>query len=158
VSDFINKGRSMGARHLTLLAFALSTVALAAPQPVNLEPGKYAITSVLTVMVDGVAQPSRRKVRPATRCLTSTDLADPEAVFNERVLVKYVPDPACIQGNLKTSATELSYDEDCDNRRVHVDVTLASTSYEAVRTVMPKAPAPQTAYKITGKRIGDCGK
>jgi uncharacterized protein DUF3617 len=149
----------MRTRDLTLLfSFALSTVALAAPQAVNLEPGQYEVTSVLTVMVNGAAQSSPRKVRPETRCLTSTELADPEAVFNERILVKYVPDPACLQRNLKTSPTALSYDEDCDNRRVHVEVTLASTSYEAVRTVMPKAPAPQTAYKISGKRIGDCRK
>ena len=148
----------MRARYPTSFLFTLSTMALAAPQAVNLEPGQYEVTSVLTVMDNGVPQPSARKVRPASRCLTSTELADPEALFNERILVTYVPDPACIQRNLKMSPTALSYDEECDNRRIHVEVTLKSTSYEAVRTVLPKAPAPQTTYKISGKRIGDCGK
>ena len=142
---------------LPLLALLLSPLAFAADPAVNLQPGKYEVATIMEMTMNGNSKtyPSQT----TTRCLTPAQLADPEQVFNERVAAAYRPDPSCTQHNLKTSSTAVSYDEDCNNRTVHVDATLSSTSYSAVRNVLPKSPrAPHMSYKITGKRTGDCAK
>lgn len=142
---------------LTLLALMLSPLAFATDAAVNLQPGKYEIATSVEMTMNGISKtyPSHT----TTRCLTPAELADPEQVFNEHVAAAYRPDPSCTQHSLKTSSTSVSYDEDCNNRTVHVDATLSPTSYSAVRKVLPKDPrAPHMAYKIAGKRTGDCAR
>ena len=147
----------MPASRLALLTLILCPLAFAADPIVNLQPGKYEVTLNAEMTMNGAQQ--TYPGRPSTRCVTPTQLSDPEQVFNKRFLVNYHPDPSCTRNNFKNSATALSYDEDCNNRSVHLDASLAGTSYNAVRKVVPKDPrAPQMTYKIVGKRTGDCGK
>jgi hypothetical protein len=142
---------------LTLLTLVLSPLTFATDPAVNLQPGKYEIATSVEMTMKGNSKTYPSQI--TTRCLTPTQLADPEQVFNERVAAAYRPDPSCTQHSLKASSTSVSYDEDCNNRTVHVDATLSPTSYSAVRKVLPKDPrAPHMAYKITGKRTGDCAK
>jgi hypothetical protein len=142
---------------LTLLALMMSPLAFATGPAVNLQAGMYEIATSVEMTMNGNSKTYPSKT--TTRCLTPAQLADPEQVFNERVAAAYHPDPSCTQHSLKTSSTSVSYDEDCNNRTVHVDATLSPTSYSAVRKVLPKdSRAPQMAYKITGKRTGDCSK
>jgi uncharacterized protein DUF3617 len=151
------QGDLMRVPRTTLVALMLSPLAFAANPAVNLQPGKYEIATSIEMTMNGNSKtyPSRT----TTRCLTPAQLADPEEVFNERVAASYHSDPSCTQHSLKTSSTSISYDEDCNNRTVHVDANLSSTSYSAVRKVLPKDPrAPHMTYKTTGKRTGDCAK
>lgn len=141
----------------TVLALTLCHLAFAADPTVNLQPGKYEIATTVEMTMNGVSKAYPSKT--AIRCLTSAQLADPEHVFNERVGANYHPDPSCTQHSLKSSSTSVSYDEDCSNRTVHVDAALSSTSYSAVRKVLPKDPrAPHMTYKVSGKRTGECSK
>ncbi len=147
----------MPALVITLLMVTLCHLAFAASPAINIQPGKYEILNSMemTMNANSKTYPSRT----ATRCLTPAQLTDPEQVFNERFGANYRPDTSCTQHNLKTSSTSVSYDEDCNNRTVHVDAALLSTSYSAVRKVLPKDPrAPRMTYKISAKRIGECTK
>lgn len=140
-----------------LLVLALSVLAFAADPAVNLQPGKYEITTTVEMTMNG----SSKTYPPQTtaHCLTADSLADPEQVFNERIVLaaRYHPDTSCTQHGLKNTPTSVSYDEDCTNRSIHVEATLSSTSYTTIRRVVPKDPrAPQMTYNIAGKRTGEC--
>lgn len=147
----------MRALRIILLTLTLYHLAFAADPTINIQPGKYEIATSMemTMNANSKTYPSQT----TTRCLTPALLTDPEQVFNERFAANYHPDPSCARHSLKSSSTSVSYDEDCNNRTVHVDATLSSTSYSAVRKVLPKDPrAPHMTYKITGKRTGECTK
>jgi Protein of unknown function (DUF3617) len=155
--DLEAQGDLMRVLRITLLVLMVSPLAFAADSPVNLQPGKYEVATAIEMTMNGNSKtyPSQT----TTRCVTAAQLSDPEEVFNERVAGHYRSDPSCTRGSLKTSSDSISYDEDCNNRTVHVEATYSSTSYSAVRKVLPKDPrAPHMTYKITGKRTGDCTK
>jgi len=148
----------MHPRHVIASVLIVSSIALSAAAAVGLQPGKYEVTTQIEMTVRGTKQ-SLPPERPTNRCVTAAELGDPEAIFNERAFTKYTPDPKCTERNVKTSAAAVSYDLECDNRTVHVEATLTPTSYNAVRSVTPKADnAAAMTYKTSGKRTGECGK
>lgn len=136
--------------------FVMCGVAYAAGGTIGLTPGRYSVTMVMSM--------NGKKMAPNTksRCITTTDLQDPERIFNERFLDNFKPDPNCTERNLKISGNRVSYDEECAKpelsaRTVHVEATVSESGYTAVRSVKPKSPrAPAMVYTISGKRTGDC--
>jgi hypothetical protein len=142
-------------KQLGMLVVLLITDAavLLANTAVGLKPGKYEETATMEMNGKPTSRPGVH-----TKCIDSKDLEDPEAIFNERIFVRYKPDPTCTTHNLTNSGGRISYDEDCTNRKVHVDATVSGAEYSAVRSVTPKTGTTAFTYRMTGKRTGDCSK
>lgn len=134
--------------------FVLSAVILLANTALGLKPGMYEETSTMEMNGKAMSKPTVH-----SKCIDAADLQEPEAVFNERIFKRYKPDPACTTHNLTNSGGKISYDEDCTNRKVHVDATVSSSEYSAVRSVTPKSGrAMAFTYRMKGKRTGECSK
>lgn len=135
---------------------AISGIAARASEPIPLRPGRYSVTTVMSV--------NGKKMAPAMkrRCITSVDLQDPERIFNDGFLNNFRPDPNCTERNLKINGNKISYDEECAKPTisactVHVEATVSETEYSAVRSVKAKSPrAPSMDYAISAKRAGAC--
>jgi Protein of unknown function (DUF3617) len=136
--------------------FVMCAVAFAAAGAIGLKPGKYSVTTVMSMNGNKMAPNIR------SRCITTADLQDPERIFNERFLDNFKPDSNCTEHNPKINGNKVSYDEDCAKpemsaRTVHVEATVSETGYTAVRSVKPKSPrALPLVYTISAKRTGDC--
>jgi len=132
---------------------AIALTVIAAPESIRLKPGRYEVLQQM--MVNGKAEPESR---PDSRCITTTDLQNPEAVFNAASLGEFRADATCVVRGLKADGSKVSYDADCSNRTVHVDATLLSDGeFTAVRSVTAKsARAVSMVYKLGGKRTGEC--
>lgn len=135
---------------LFLTAFLLAA-AYVLGSAMELKPGKYQVKTRTAL-----AGHDQGEDRGKTLCITSTDLEDPERIFNERFFLTHKADPTCTTKNLQNEHGKLSYDEDCDDRLIHVDATLFEGEYAAVRTVNPKSGAISVTFTMTGKRVGDC--
>jgi hypothetical protein len=132
---------------------SIAAVVLASPESIHLKPGRYAVSQQMKV--NGQAEPESR---PDSRCITASDLQNPEAVFNAASLGEFRADATCVVRSLKADGSKVSYDADCSNRIVHVDATLVSEGeFSAVRSVTAKsARGVSMVYKLGGKRTGDC--
>lgn len=118
----------------------------------EIRPGQYAMT--VTYQVQGERQNQSRK---ATRCITASDLDNPEAIFSDQIMAPVKDEAKCSVKELKDAEGKVSYDAQCSNRTVHVAGTLRETEFSVVRTVTPKAsPTVLLKFVVTGKRTGDC--
>jgi len=137
----------------TAICCSIAAVVLAAPETIRLKPGRYAVSQQMSV--NGKAEPESR---PDSRCITPTDLQNPEAIFNAASLGEFRADATCVVRGLKADGSKVSYDADCSNRTVHVDATLLSDGeFTAVRSVTAKsARGVSMIYKLGGKRTGEC--
>ncbi len=138
---------------IPILLLMTSASVLPANSVVDLKPGKYQETTTMEMNGKATSQPNIH-----IKCISADDLQHPEAIFNERVFKLYKPDPACATHNLTTSGGKIAYDEDCANRKVHVDATVSGTEYSAVRSVTPKSGSMGFTYRMKGKRTGECSK
>ncbi len=133
--------------------FIFCAAVLVANTALGLKTGKYEETVTIEMNGKAMSEPNVH-----SKCISAEDLQEPEAVFNERVFKRYKPDPTCATHNLTNSGGKISYDEDCTNRKVHVDATVSGTEYSAVRSVTAKSGSSAFTYKMKGKRTGDCAK
>lgn len=118
----------------------------------ELRPGQYAMT--VTYQVQGERQ---NQSRSGTRCITASDLGNPEIIFSDQMVSPRKEETECSVKELKDAGGNVSYDADCSNRTVHVTGSLSETDFSVVRTVTPKAsPKVLLKFVVTGKRTGDC--
>jgi len=138
----------------TLLCCPIALMAGAALcQTIGMKPGLYEVRTALQ-MVGGRR---REESIPARRCITATELKNPEAVFNDRVLERFKPDPKCSTKNLTVSAGKASYELACDDRSVHVTATYNDTHFEVVRDVKPgNTDAIPFISTLSGQRVSGC--
>ena len=130
-----------------LLAASFSPTA-----PVALQPGEYQVTAVSIISNEPKGKPDS-----ASRCLTATELANPEAVFNNRFMAHFKPDATCTIKNLDLTPSHVRYSTDCKYSTVDVTGTLTATSYSVVRKAKPKGGSgPEVETKLDGKRVGSC--
>lgn len=137
---------------ISILFFA-GTAILAANDVLTLRPGKYEETVVTEMKGRRLSAPQVH-----SKCIHAADLKNPEAIFNERVGVRFATDKTCTTHNLSIGGGKLSYDEDCQNRKVHVEATFSSTEYTAVRQVVAKRGPTAFTYRIKAKRTGECSQ
>lgn len=119
---------------------------------VPLKPGQYAMT--VTYQVQNERQ---NQMRSGTRCVTASDLENPEAIFSDEITRLQTDETKCSVGNWKNTGGRISYDAECSNRTVHVEGSLSETQFSVVRTVTPKtSPKVLLKFFVTGRRTGDC--
>ncbi|MEO5694185.1 MAG: DUF3617 family protein [Usitatibacter sp.] len=131
--------------HSAILA---SVAAQAAPVP--MEAGEYEVTA--TVVSSG----ETGKPDKATRCIKADDLANPEAVFNNRFMANFKPDATCVVSGLSMAGGKVGYSTVCKYSDVRVDGTYTATSYNIVRDARPKGAGPQVNTRLAGRRLGAC--
>ena len=126
---------------------------LAAAQAVPLAPGDYEVTAATTFSnVQEKAEPDTN-----TRCLKAEDLANVEAVFNNRFMVGFKADASCKVSGLAIGDGKISYSADCQYSAVRVEGTLSNGSYSVVRTAKAKASGGvDVSTTLQAKRIGAC--
>jgi hypothetical protein len=146
------KGRRCASKIAVLLMLAGLSEASAIATEVPLRPGQYLLT--VTSQVQG-ERPSQS--RSGTRCITESDLGNPEAVFSDQIAATRKGEAPCFVKELKNADGKISYDAECANRRVHVEGGLSGTEFSVVRMVRPKAsPRILLKFVVSGKRTGDC--
>lgn len=119
---------------------------------VPLKPGQYTMT--VTYQVQSERQDQSRS---GTRCITTSDLENPEAIFSDEIAATQTNETKCSVGNWKNAAGRISYDAKCSNRMVHVEGSLSETQFSVVRTVTAKAsPKVLLKFFVAGRRTGDC--
>jgi hypothetical protein len=138
--------------------YALSLVAilfplLATAQTVPLLPGEYAVTATVTFSnVQEKTKPDKN-----TRCIKTEDLANVEAVFNNRFMAGFKADASCKVSGLAIGNGKISYSSDCKYSSVRVEGTLSNNSFSVVRTAKAKASGGvDVSTKLQAKRIGAC--
>ena len=139
-------------------ALGLSLVAilfplLATAQNVPLQPGKYEVTASITFSnVQEKAKPDTN-----TRCIKAEDLANVEAVFNNRFMAGFKADASCKVSGLAIGNGKISYSSDCKYSSVRVEGTLSNNSFSVVRTAKAKASGGvDVSTKLQARRIGAC--
>ncbi len=138
--------------HSFLILGLLLVIAPGQQQPVPLQPGKYQVSAAITT---GSAQSARPDT--ASRCLTARELANPEAVFNNRFMADFKPDGSCTVSNLSMAGGKVHYTTDCKYASVEITGTMTSTSYSILRKAKNKGSSgPQVETHLEGKRIGAC--
>lgn len=137
-----------------LVAIAISCLCGAPAKATTLElkPGQYAMT--VTYQVQGERQSQSRS---GTRCITASDLDNPEMIFSDQIVAPKKEEAKCSVKELKDAGGKVSYDAKCSNRTVHVEGSLSETEFSVVRTVTPKAsPNVLLKFVVAGKRSGEC--
>jgi hypothetical protein len=126
---------------------------LAAAQAVPLQPGEYEITAWTTFSnVQEQAKPDTN-----TRCIKAEDLANVEAIFNNRFMAGFKADASCKVSGLAIGNGKVSYSSDCQYASVRVDGTLSNDSFSVVRTAKAQASGGvNVSTKLQAKRIGAC--
>ena len=126
---------------------------LASAQTVPLQPGEYEVTAWVTYS----NVPDEAKPDTNTRCIKAEDLANVEAVFNNRIMAGFKADASCKVSGLAIGNGKVSYSSDCQYSLVRVDGTLGSDSFSVVRTAKSKASGGvNVSTKLQAKRIGAC--
>ena len=136
------------------LCFAAAWLPLhATAQTVPLQPGKYEVTASITVSnVQEKAKPDTN-----TRCIKAEDLANVEAVFNNRFMAGFKADASCKVSGLAIGNGKISYSSDCKYGSVRVEGTLSNDSFSVVRTAKAKASGGvNVSTKLQARRIGAC--
>jgi hypothetical protein len=126
---------------------------LATAQAVPLQPGEYEVTVTTTVSnVQEKAKPDTN-----TRCIKTEDLANVEAVFNNRFMAGFKADASCKVSDLAIGNGKIGYSSDCKYSSVRVDGTLSNNSFSVVRTANAKVSGGvNVSTKLQAKRIGAC--
>lgn len=124
-------------------------------QSVPLQPGRYEVLATSTISVARGTE--KGKTERASRCIRSADLADPEAVFNNRFLADFRPDGTCRLGNVVIAGGKVAYSADCKYSTVQVEGTATGTAYAVVRKARNKGPGPSVETRIDARRMGACG-
>ncbi|MEO8029265.1 MAG: DUF3617 family protein [Gemmatimonadota bacterium] len=138
--------------HSFLVLGFLLAIAPRQQQPVPLQPGKYQVSASITT---GSAQSARPDT--ALRCLTAKELANAEAVFNNRFMADFKPDGSCTISNLSMAGGKVHYTTDCKYSSVEITGTVTATSYSILRKAKNKGSSgPQVETHLEGKRIGAC--
>lgn len=141
-------------RGLFFLVFSMS-VALSLPiaaQPLPLEPGLYRVSAVTAA-----GSTAGEKPDTASRCIRSEDLANPEAVLNNRFMANFKPDATCTISGLSIGAGKVSYSTDCKYSKVQVQGSVTGSSYSVIRKATPKGGSGVIAEtRLEGKRTGAC--
>jgi Protein of unknown function (DUF3617) len=139
-------------------ALSLSLVAilfplLATAQTIPLLPGEYEVTATVTFSnVQEKAKPDTN-----TRCIKVEDLANVEAVFNNRFMAGFKADASCKVSGLAIGNGKISYSSDCKYSSVRVEGTLSNNSFSVVRTAKAKASGGvDVSTKLQARRIGAC--
>lgn len=146
----MNHSTKMGVTALVVAAVLFATLAAAAN--IDLRPGEYALT-----VAHEVQDQRQSESRTAIRCITQSDLQNPEAIFSGLAADARENQDACEVKDLRTSRETISYDADCPNRLVHVEGKLRVSAFAVMRTVKSKTePAVSLKFMIWGRRIGDC--
>ena len=126
---------------------------LATAQTVPLQPGEYEVTATTTF--SNVQE--KPKPETNTRCIKSEDLANVEAVFNNRFMAGFKADASCKVSGLTIGNGTISYSSDCKYSSVRVEGTLSSNSFFVVRTAKAKASGGvNVSTKLQAKRLGVC--
>jgi hypothetical protein len=138
---------------LGLCLVATSFPFLATAQPVPLQPGEYEVTATITASnVQEKAKPDTR-----TRCIKADDLANVEAVFNNRFMAGFKADPSCKVSDLAIGNGKIGYSSDCKYSSVRVEGTLSSDSFSVVRTAKAKASGGiDVSTNLQARRIRAC--
>jgi hypothetical protein len=141
-------------RALILLVSSMS-VAFSLPiaaQPLPLQPGQYQVSAVTAA-----GSAAGGKPETASRCIRNEDLANPEAVLNNRFMANFKPDATCAVSGLSIAAGKISYSTDCKYSKVQVQGSITSTSYSVIRKATPKGGSGVNAEtRLEGKRTGAC--
>jgi hypothetical protein len=126
---------------------------LATAQPVPLQPGQYEVTATVTASnVKEQAKPDTN-----TRCIKAEDLANVEAVFNNRFMAGFKADASCRVSGLAIGNGKISYSSDCRYSSVRVEGTLSETSFSVVRTAKAKASGGiDVSTKLQARRVRAC--
>lgn len=115
-------------------------------------PGKY---EVITSSGIRNGQPSEPK--KTTRCLRAEEMANPDFVFNTRVINAYKPDTSCKLGDVDIKDGKIVYAADCKFEKVSVEGSVSATAYAVTRTAKSKASGGVSLIStLEGKRIGEC--
>lgn len=145
--------RSNRAMRFSICFFSICLPLSAAAQSVPLQPGKYDLTTTLTT--SNVAEKSKPDTN--SRCIKAADLTNVEAVFNNRVLAGYAPDPSCKVAGASVAGGKISYTADCKYATVRVEGTLTNTTFSVKRIATPKASGGVgVSTTIDAKRVGAC--
>lgn len=138
----------------TLLWCSIAMMAsVALCETIGLKPGLYDVRTAM--QMEGGRR--REGNPPARHCITAAELKDPEALFNDRVLDRFKPDPKCATKNLNFSVGKVSYELSCEDRTVRVTATYNDTHFEVIRNVKPANPEAIPFVSIlSGGRVGDC--
>jgi hypothetical protein len=126
---------------------------LATAQTVPLQPGEYEVTAWITFSnVQEEAKPDTN-----TRCIKAEDLANVEAVFNNRFMAGFKADASCKVSGLAIGSGKVSYSAACQYSSVRVEGTLSSDSFSVVRTAKSKASGGiDVSTRLQAKRVGAC--
>ena len=138
---------------LSLCLVATLLPLLATAQTVSLQPGEYEVTASITFSnVQEKAKPDTN-----TRCIKAEDLANVDAVFNNRFMAGFKADASCKVSGLAIGNGKISYSSDCKYGSVRVEGTLSNDSFSVVRTAKPKASGGvNVSTKLQARRIGAC--
>ena len=136
------------------LCFAAAWLPMhATAQAVPLQPGEYEVTASITFSnVPEEAEPDTN-----TRCIRAEDLANVEAVFNNRFMAGFKADASCKVSGLAIGNGKISYSANCQYAAVRVEGTLSNDSFSVVRTAKAKASGGvDVSTKLQARRIGAC--
>ena len=138
---------------LSLCLVATLLPLLATAQTVSLQPGEYEVTASITFSnVQEKAKPDTN-----TRCIKAEDLANVDAVFNNRFMAGFKADASCKVSGLAIGNGKISYSSDCKYAAVRVEGTLSNNSFSVVRTAKAKASGGiNVSTKLQARRIGAC--
>lgn len=135
---------------VAVLASLLAT--FAAATSINLKPGKYALT--ITYEVQDQRQ---TETRTMMRCITQSDLQNPEMIFTDQAFTGNKEQGACLMKELRKAGAQISYEADCLNRGVHVEGNVSRSGFSVTRTAKSKTgEGISLKFIIRGRRTGDC--
>ncbi len=139
------------ARSFCLVATLFPLFATA--QTVPLQPGEYEVTA--TIAFSNVQENAKPDTN--TRCIKAEDLANVEAVFNNRFMAGFKADASCKVSGLAIGNGRISYSSDCKYSSVRVEGILSDNSFSVIRTAKAKASGGvDVSTKLQARRIGAC--
>lgn len=148
----MKKAASVKTATIATLAALFTTLAGAAS--VDLKPGKYALT--ITYEVQDQRQ---TETRTMVRCITQSDLQNPEMIFTDQAFTENKEQNVCLVKDLRKAGGQVSYDADCLTRGVHVEGNVRGSSFSVTRTVKLKTgEGIPLKFIIWGRRTGDCSR
>ncbi len=128
----------------------LSLPVLADPLPIK--PGKYEVVSQAGIRSGKTSEPKK-----TTRCLRAAEMANPDYVFNARVIDAYKPDASCKASEPVIADGKIKYVSDCQVEKVTVEGAISETGYSVTRTAKSKSSGGVSLIStLEGKRIADC--
>lgn len=144
--------KTMSVKLATIATLAALFTTLAGAASMDLKPGEYAMT--ITYEVQDQRQ---TETRTMVRCITQSDLQNPETIFTDQAFTGNKEQDACLVKDLRKAGTQISYEADCSNRGAHVKGNVSASDFSVTRTVTPKTgEGISLRFIIRGRRTGDC--